>query len=58
MAKGHSDDFKSVRMVVATLEAFGADNQERMLRWAGEKLGLASAPQDQATSGMDAEGLH
>jgi hypothetical protein len=38
------DEFDAVRTIVSTLEAFGADDQNRILRWAAEKLGL-SQPQ-------------
>jgi hypothetical protein len=34
------DEFDAVRTIVNTLEAFGADDQNRILRWAAEKLGL------------------
>jgi hypothetical protein len=34
------DDFKAVRIIVRTLQLFKADDQERILRWAREKLGL------------------
>jgi hypothetical protein len=44
MAKGNPDDFEAVRTVVATLEQFGADDQERIIRWAREKLGLPVGP--------------
>jgi hypothetical protein len=44
MAKAPSDDFEAVRTVVATLEPFEPKDQERILRWAREKLGLSVAP--------------
>jgi hypothetical protein len=34
------DEFDALRTIVKTLEAFGADDQNRILRWAAEKLGL------------------
>lgn len=37
-----ADDFEAVRTVVATLEPFDPKDQERILRWAREKLGLAA----------------
>lgn len=43
MAKGNLDDFEAVRTVVATLEPFDAKDQERILRWAREKLGRSTA---------------
>jgi hypothetical protein len=39
-----ADDYEAVRIVVETLEPFEAKDQERILRWAREKLGLAAAP--------------
>src|SRR5215831_12991867 len=45
MAKEKPDDYEAVRTVVEKLEPFDAKDQERILRWAREKLGLAaSAP--------------
>jgi hypothetical protein len=43
VAKDKSDDFEAVRTVVATLEPFDVNDQERILRWAREKLGLSVA---------------
>lgn len=43
MAKDKPDDFEAVRSVVNTLEPFDAKDQERILRWAREKLGLATS---------------
>lgn len=43
MAKETADDFEAVRVVVATLEPFDAPDQERIIRWAREKLGLSAA---------------
>jgi hypothetical protein len=43
VAKAKPDDYEAVRTVVATLESFDANDQERILRWAREKLGLADA---------------
>jgi hypothetical protein len=34
------DDLEAVRLVVTALEGFGATDQERILRWTREKLGL------------------
>jgi hypothetical protein len=36
------DDLEAVRTVVSALEGFGAIDQERILRWTREKLGLLS----------------
>lgn len=44
MAKAAPDDFEAVRTVVETLQAFEAKDQERILRWAREKLGLTASP--------------
>jgi hypothetical protein len=50
------DDLDAVRTLVSTLERFEAEQQERIIRWAREKLGLPSdtgaAPQDQTWSGQ------
>jgi hypothetical protein len=37
------DDFEAVRAVVAALEGFAPDDQERIIRWAREKLALPLA---------------
>ncbi len=40
MTKDAPDDLEAVRAVVAALADFAAPEQERILRWAREKLGL------------------
>jgi len=40
------DEFDAARIIVKTLEAFGAEDQTRILRWAAERLGL---PQPQTS---------
>jgi len=40
MAKLAPDDLEAVRTVVAALQAFDSNEQERILRWSREKLGL------------------
>ncbi len=40
MSTTTQDEFDALRTIVKTLEAFGADDQTRILRWAAEKLGL------------------
>jgi hypothetical protein len=37
------DDLEAVRTIVTTLQPFDANEQERILRWSREKLGLSSA---------------
>jgi hypothetical protein len=37
------DEFDATRTIVKTLEAFGGEDQSRILRWAAEKLGLSQA---------------
>ena len=37
------DDLEAVRAVAAALEGFVADEQERIIRWAREKLNLPIA---------------
>lgn len=44
MAKEKPDDYEAVRQVVATLQPFDVNDQERILRWAREKLNLSVAP--------------
>ncbi len=38
------DDLEAVRTIVSTLEQFAKEDQERIVRWALEKLGISSAP--------------
>jgi len=47
-----TDDLEAVRVVVEALQGFDARDQERVIRWAREKLGLvaSSAPQIPASS--------
>jgi len=45
------DEFEATRTVVKTLENFGADDQQRILRWAAEKLGLPGMGQAHSGSG-------
>jgi hypothetical protein len=39
-----TDDLEAVRVVAEALQGFDARDQERIIRWAREKLGLAPAP--------------
>lgn len=39
------DDLEAVRVIAGALEGFDKTEQERILRWAREKVGLTSAPQ-------------
>jgi len=39
-----TDDLEAVRALTTALEGFEANDQERIIRWAREKLGLAAAP--------------
>lgn len=41
MTKPQSDDLDAVRKVVDALEGFEASDQERIIRWAREKVGLS-----------------
>lgn len=43
MAKA-PDDLEAVRAVTSALSGFSPEEQERVIRWAREKLGLAAAP--------------
>jgi len=47
MAKA-PDDLDAVRALVQTLEAFAPEEQERIMRWAREKLGLQPIPPEAA----------
>jgi hypothetical protein len=38
------DDLEAVRAVAAALEGFDANEQERIIRWARERLGLSAPP--------------
>src|SRR5680860_34934 len=38
------DDLEAVRLVAEALDGFEAGDQERILRWAREKVGLATGP--------------
>lgn len=51
MAGPKSDDLEAVRVVVETLQAFPADDQRRIIRWAQEKLGLGAV----STRGLPAD---
>lgn len=53
MTKQGADDLEAVRGVVAALEGFQPADQERILRWAREKVGLTSStPATPASSGI------
>ncbi len=43
MSKEKLDDLEAVRTVVASIQPFEPADQERILRWAREKLGLVAA---------------
>ncbi len=49
------DDLEAVRAVAAALEGFDASEQERIIRWAREKLGLSVAPANPPTSASSAQ---
>jgi hypothetical protein len=51
MAK-KTDDLEAVRLITAALESFGVEEQERIIRWAREKLG--HAPDSRNTPGTSA----
>ena len=40
------DDLEAVRIVATTLTGFSPEEQERIIRWARERLGLAPAPRN------------
>ena len=39
-----TDDLEAVRLLVDTLQPFTTEDRERIIRWAREKLGMATAP--------------
>jgi hypothetical protein len=45
MSKTHLDDFDAVKAVIEALSGFETVDQERILRWAREKLGLSAQVQ-------------
>lgn len=47
MSKPDKDDLEAVRVIVDALNGFEANDQERILRWAREKLGLALTTAEQ-----------
>lgn len=50
MTKNPSDDLEAVRTLVETLQGFDVKDQERIIRWASEKIGLApSTPHQPVT---------
>lgn len=53
------DDLDAVRAIVKALEPFKADEQERIIRWAKEKIGLgvATTVHDESTHTVIAEQL-
>lgn len=44
------DDLEAVRIVTTALSDFSPDEQERIIRWSREKLGLSPAPQKSEAS--------
>ena len=47
------DDLEAVRTLVATLSVFDATEQERIIRWTREKLGLAVSSRQSSTESRD-----
>jgi hypothetical protein len=47
------DDLQAVRTLVTTLSGFDATEQERIIRWAREKLGLAANIEQPSTASHD-----
>jgi len=46
------DDLEAVRLVTTALGGFSPEDQERIIRWAREKLGLAPAPRNSLETRM------
>ena len=40
----NTDDLEAVRMLAETLQPFSAEDRERILRWAREKVGMTAVP--------------
>ena len=58
MTKKPSDDLEAVRTIVETLQGFDVKDQERIIRWASEKIGLVPvAPQQSANSAGEVDDL-
>lgn len=58
MTKTPPDDLEAVRTIVEALQGFDGKDQERIIRWAREKIGLApSTPQQSATTPVEAANL-
>ena len=58
MTKNQTDDLEAVRILVETLQSFDSKDQERIIRWAREKIGLApSTPRQSATAPAEAANL-
>lgn len=45
MGKPEVDDLEAVRVISSTLSVFDAETQDRIIRWARERLGLKATPQ-------------
>jgi hypothetical protein len=52
------DDLEAVRTIAAALAGFSADDQERIIRWAREKVGLAKPPLGQSEPPPEPSGLN
>jgi hypothetical protein len=57
MAKATPDDLEAVRAVVAALQPFEPGDQERILRWAREKLGLSATSASAAIKDLSSEAI-
>ena len=49
-----TDDLEAVRVLADTLQPFASEDRERIIRWAREKLGMATAPVAAALPRVDA----
>jgi hypothetical protein len=58
MTTGSGDDYDAIRTIVDVLKPFEAKDQERIIRWAREKLGLVTPPQAIAQHGDAAVHSH
>ncbi len=47
------DDLDAVRTVVTALEGFDSKDQERIIRWASEKLGLSLPVESSPPTGQE-----
>lgn len=58
MSASTHDDLEAVRILINTLEGFDPNDQERIIRWAREKLGLTTSVPNTNVSSSHSEETH